>query len=85
MLKWIKTSDRLPPFGKRVLCWIEDTCLFGNGLNDPYHTFLYTRHPIPSYASLGNNTVPYCWGCENSGSAFGQAVSYWAEIEGPNA
>jgi hypothetical protein len=85
MVEWIKTSEKLPSFGKRVLCWVGDTNLFGRGLDDPHHTFLYERFPISPGCDLGNNTVPYAWHCENGGNEFGQKVSYWAEIEGPDA
>jgi hypothetical protein len=80
MLKWVKTSESLPPFHKRVLCWEKETNLFDWDMN-PVHVFLYARSP----ASVeGNNHVPYRWDCENSGFAFGQDVEYWAEMEGPN-
>ena len=80
MLKWIKTSDELPPFYQRVLCWVKGTNLLDRNWN-PVCVFLYSRSPSNVF---GNNLVPYRWDCENSGFAFGQSVSYWAEIEGPD-
>lgn len=79
-MKWIKTSEELPPFYKRVLCWEKETNLLDH-FRDPVHVFLYARSPSIVF---GNNTVPYCWNCENNGFAFGQNIEYWAEIGGPN-
>ena len=80
MVKWIKTSEELPPLYKRVLCWVKSTNLLGRG-GDPVHVFLYERSP--SYF-FGNNKKTYRWDCENSGFTFGQNVEYWAEIEEPD-
>ena len=78
-IEWIRIEDQLPPFYQRVLVWEQHTNLYDyNGR--PVHIFLYSRYPAPTE---GNNTVPYRWGCENSGTAFGQDVTYWAEVTGP--
>ena len=79
-MKWIKTSDELPPFYKRVLCWKDCTNLYGHDWR-PIQIFLYSRTPAKID---GNDRVPYRWDCENSGQAFGHEVKYWAEVEEPN-
>jgi DNA primase large subunit len=80
-MRWIDCRDQLPPFWVRVLCYVPDTNLFGYD-GKPIHIFLYSRMPI--YGDRGNNTVPYCWRCENSGNEFGQKVSHWCYLETPD-
>ena len=80
MVKWIKTSEHLPALYTRVLVWIPNTNLF-NWDGEPVCAFLMEREPDRVF---GNNEVPYSWKCENSGNAFGQEVSHWAEFNPPD-
>ena len=80
MINWIKSSDRLPPFHKRVLIWTEESNLLSWD-NELVYSYVMQRVPQQMY---GNHKVPYSYSCENSGWEYGHNVKYWAEIESPN-
>ena len=79
-MKWIKTSERLPPIHKRVLIWTQDSVLLDWDRNF-VHVYVMQRVPQQMY---GNHVVPYSWSCENGGWEYSHNVTYWAEIEGPD-
>ena len=80
MINWIKSSDRLPPFRKRVLIWVNDSNLL-DWDGDIVQCYIMDR--VPERIG-GNHQVPYSYRCENSGNQWGHAVTHWAEIEPPN-
>jgi len=80
MVNWIKTSDALPPFHKRVLIWTSNSNLMGW---DGKFVSSYIMERVPEKVE-GNHRLPYSYRCENSGLQWGHDVTHWAEIEGPD-
>lgn len=90
---WIRTRDRLPTEGQRVLIWVPVTHLtFADG---PAHVFAasfrrgQTAEEVERTGTLrfgdqhGNNRVPYQWSAENGGQWFGQDVTAWQPLPEP--
>lgn len=75
-MKWIRTTDRLPEFGRYVLArhnrgtWIDD---------DPNVNCVVVKR-VPDYNQGGNNLMPYTWFEFGPDSFWGQEIDWWMEI-----
>lgn len=96
--RWIATGERLPRDGQRVVVWWPTTNTFLDASKPETAVRLYAmtfhqgvsdeearrRGYWTSDDEHGNNRVPYRWK-DGPMMLYGQEVTHWMEIEGPDA
>lgn len=89
MSPWISISDRLPPDGERVLCFLPSNSVYlpgKTGAREDRNVVILRflqDHFVKNPSKTGYTGVPHFWQGEGSSNHFFDDVTHWMPLPTP--